>query len=446
MNKINILTMLGLCSASVLPSFAQKTAKPIRPNIIFILVDELRYNVLSCTGHPFVKTPNIDRIANEGVIMNKAYVTCPLCSPSRASFLTGQYAHTNGIVKNTNYNAVSHELITYPRLLQAAGYKTAFIGKWHMGDDTSPRPGFDRWICTPANKVDKIDPTMNVDGQTLKFKGHITDILTDEAIKFIKENKDKPFNISLFHNAVHGPYIPSERNKSLFKNQPIVRTISATSPVVGKPALVGKNGQPPENDEAVRNYLRMLVDVDEGVGLIFKALEDAGILNNTIIIFAGDNGYLWGEHGQGQKRLAYEESIKIPFLVRYPPLIKAGTKSNAPILNIDFAPTVLDLAGLPIHKQMQGQSILPVFKGKKLKGRESLLFEYVLEKTGIPTWKAVRTDHWKYINYPDLTDCDELYYLTKDSVEMNNLINNPEQKAVVDKMKSELTRLMTVFQ
>ncbi len=420
--------------------------KPARqPNIVFILVDELRWNALGCMGHPFVKTPNIDRIAREGMLMKNAYVTTPVCSPSRATFLTGQYAHTNKIIKNTRYNEMTHQLITYPRLLQQAGYKTAFIGKWHMGDDTSPRPGFDRWICTPANKVDKLNPTLNVDGQMTTFKSHVTDVLTEEAVKFIKANKDKPFNISLFHTAVHGPYIPSERNKSLFKDQPIERTLSARSPVVGKPALVGKNGQPPEGDEAIRNQLRMLVDIDDGVGLLLKTLEEEKILDNTVVIFASDNGYLWGEHGQGQKRLAYEESIRIPFLVRYPPMVRAGSTSDAPILNIDFAPTVLELAGLPVQHQMQGQSLLPVLKGGKLKNRESMLFEYYIEPTGIPTWKAVRTDKWKYIHYPDLKDSDELYSLQEDPHEMNNLINEPKMQPVVKEMDAELKKLLATY-
>lgn len=278
---------------------------------------------------------------------------------------------------------MTHKMITYPLLLQQSGYSTAFIGKWHMGDDYTPRPGFDRWVCAGGNKEPKVNSPMNIDGETVQTEGHVTDVLTDETIKFIRNygNKNKPFCISLFHKAVHGPYKPAERNKDLYKNEPIVRTISATSPVVGKPALIGKNGQPPETDEAIRNQLRMLVDIDDGVGRILKTLEEAKILDNTFIVFTSDNGYLWGEHGQGQKRLAYEESIKVPMLVRYPTLVKAGSTSDASILNIDFAPTFLDLAQVLMHPQMKGQSLLPVFKGKPLKNRESLLFEYYLEPT-----------------------------------------------------------------
>jgi N-acetylglucosamine-6-sulfatase len=316
-----------------------------------------------------------------------------------------------------------------------------------MGDDYTPRPGFDRWVCAGGNKEPKVNSPMNIDGKTVQTEGHVTDVLTDETIKFIKNygNKNKPFCISLFHKAVHGPYKPAERNKDLYKNEPIVRTISATSPVVGKPALVGKNGQPPESDEAIRNQLRMVVDIDEGVGRILKTLEEAKILDNTLIVFTSDNGYLWGEHGQGQKRLAYEESIKVPMLVRYPALVKAGSVSEASILNIDFAPTFLDLANVPIHAQMKGQSILPVLKGKALKNREALLFEYYIEPTGIPSWKAVRTDRYKYINYPDLKDCNELYDLKKDPVEMHNLIKQPDAAAMVKKMESELQRLVAEF-
>ncbi len=424
-----------------------KTTSGTRPNIIFILVDELRYNALSCMGHPFVKTPNIDRLAKEGMLMKNAYITTPVCSPSRATFFTGQYAQAHGVIKNTKYNAMTHKMITYPLLLKQSGYSTAFIGKWHMGDDYTPRPGFDRWVCAGGNKEPKVNSPMNIDGQTIQTEGHVTDVLTDETIKFIRgyANKEKPFCISLFHKAVHGPYVPSERNKDLYKDQPIVRTLSATTPVVGKPALVGKNGQPPESDNAIRNQLRTLVDIDDGVGRILKALEELKILDKTFIVFTSDNGYLWGEHGQGQKRLAYEESIKVPMLVRYPALVKAGSTSEASILNIDFAPTFLDLASVPMHTQMRGQSFLPVLKGQHLKNRESLLFEYYLEPTGIPSWKAVRTDRYKYINYTDLTDCNELYDLKQDPKEMNNLIKKPESVAVIKNMEKELQRLVTAF-
>lgn len=445
-NNILIALNLFLIFTSQAQTKSKATANQ-RPNIIFILVDELRYNALSCMGHPFVKTPNIDRLAKEGMLMKNAYVTNPVCSPSRATFLTGRYAQAHGVIKNTKYNAMTHKLITYPLLLQQSGYRTAFIGKWHMGDDYTPRPGFDRWVCAGGNKEPKVNSPMNIDGQTVQTVGHVTDVLTDETIKFIQSNarSEKPFCISLFHKGVHGPYLPAERNKDLFKDQPIVRTISATTPVEGKPALVGKNGQPPESDEAIRKQLRMLVDIDDGVGRILKTLEEEKILDKTFIVFTSDNGYLWGEHGQGQKRLAYEESIRVPMLVRYPALIKAGSVTDASILNIDFAPTFLDLAHVPMHAQMKGQSILPVFKGQPLKSRESLLFEYYLEPTGIPSWKSVRTDQYKYINYTDLKDSNELYDLKQDPHEMHNLINKPQSALVVQNMEKELQRLVTAF-
>jgi len=446
--KILLFLFYGLTFTGYSQTQKNQVAKNVqRPNIIFILVDELRFDALGCTGHPFVKTPNIDRLAKEGLLMKNAYVTTPVCSPSRASFLTGQYAQAHGVIKNTKYNEMTHKMITYPLLLQQSGYSTAFIGKWHMGDDFTPRPGFDRWVCAGANKEPKIDCPVNIDGQVVQTKGHITDFLTDETIKFIEGygNKEKPFCISLYERGVHGQYIPSERNKNLYKNHPIVHSISATSPIAGKPALEGKHGQPVETDEQIRNYLRMLVDIDDGIGRILKTLEEKKLLDNTFIVFSSDNGYFWGEHGQGGKRLAYEESIRVPMIVRYPPLIKAGSKSDASILNIDFAPTFLDLAQVPLHPQMKGQSILPVFKGKSLKNRESLLFEYYLEPTGIPSWKAVRTDRYKYINYTDLKDCNEIYDLKKDPNEMHNLIQESQASVVVKKMELELQRLVADF-
>src|SRR5262249_15208952 len=180
------------------------------PNIVFILMDDLRWDELGCTGHPFAKTPNIDRIAKEGANFRNFFVTLPLCSPSRASFLTGQYAHTHGVIDNTDHSPLSHRLVTFPRLLHDAGYDTAYIGKWHMGVDDSPRPGFDRWVSFKGQGV-YIDPTLNTDGHAAKTNGYITDILNVAALDFVRAAHQKPFVLYLAHKAVHGPFTPAER-------------------------------------------------------------------------------------------------------------------------------------------------------------------------------------------------------------------------------------------
>ncbi|SDF18993.1 Arylsulfatase A [Pricia antarctica] len=426
-----------------------------RPNVIVIDVDELRWDGLGITGHPFVKTPNIDRIAREGMVMENSFVVTPICGPSRGSILTGQYAHTNGSYKNTVPYGYNQTLTTYPMLLQAAGYKTCFIGKWETGKnaDITPHPGFDRWFCTGPNRAYKMDPTVNVDGVQTEFKGHATDISSDEAVRFIKQNKNGPFSVLLMPRSVHTSYgtenlLAAERNRNLYKDVPIVRAKSANAPIVRQPALQDVEMTPP-TDEDIRNISRMLVDIDDGVGRILKTLEEENLLDKTMIIFTGDNGFFFGEHGFTEKRAPYEESIRVPFFVRYPPLVKAGSTSEVSILNIDVAPTILSLAGVPVPKNVQGRSFLPVFAGGNLnKPRKALLFEFYPEyyglKTrgkgegGIPAWKAVRTDTWKYISWTEIPDMDELYNLKDDPFEVNNLIQDGEYLLIVEKMKKEL--------
>lgn len=449
--KYLVLNMLFFLAVTGLNAREQE-----KPNIIVIYIDELRYDGLGITGHQFVKTPNIDRLAKEGILMKNSFVTTPLCGPSRASLMTGQYAHTHGLYKNTVPRGLTQRLITYPLLMQYGGYKTAFIGKWTTGKnaDKTPHPGFDRWFVSGHNRDLKMNPVVNVDGVEIPYKGHATDIDSDETVRFIKENKDKPFSISLWHRAVHTSYgeenlIASERNRNLYKDIQIKRVISAENPV-RQPALKNVKLHPP-TDEDIRNIARMTVDIDDGVGRIVKALTDAKILDQTMVIFMGDNGFFFGEHGLTEKRFAYEESIRVPLIVRYPPLIKAGSVSEVPVTNIDIAPTILSLAGLPIPLHTQGQSLLPIFKTGSLKSsRSSLLFEFWPENVGSTTgegagigpWKAVRTNKWKYIHWTAAEGVDELYNIVEDPYEMNNLINDPKQVAVLKDMKAELVKQM----
>jgi N-acetylglucosamine-6-sulfatase len=452
------ITILGM-SLSTFNAIGQTINKP---NVIVIYIDELRADALGITGHPFVKTPHIDQLAKEGIIMRKAYVTTPLCGPSRASLMTGQYAHTHGLYKNTAPKGLTQRLITYPLLMQYGGYKTAFIGKWTTGKfaDKMPHPGFDRWFVSGHNRDLKMDPVVNVDGVLVPYKGHATDIDSDETVRFIKENKSVPFSISLWHRSVHTSYgkehlIAAERNRNLYKDVKITRAKSAINPciecpIVRQPALKNVHMEPP-TDEDIRNIARMTVDIDDGVGRIVKALKDAKILDKTMIIFMGDNGFFFGEHGLTEKRLAYEESIKVPLIIRYPPLIKAGSTSDVGVLNIDIAPTVLSLAGLPIPLHTQGQSLIPIFKSGKLKSpRSSLLFEFWPENNsggtgegqGISAWKAVRTDKWKYVHWSKVKNADELYDVVNDPYELNNLINDPRYASFLAEMKKELEKQM----
>ncbi len=453
-------------------------ATSTRPNIVFILVDDLRWDEIGIAGHPYLNTPNIDRIGKEGAMFRNAFLTDPLCSPSRAGYLTGQYAHVNGITDNVDRAAASHRLITFPRLLHETGYETAFIGKWHMGNDDTPRPGFDRWVSFKG-QGSYLNPDINEDGKSVKPSGYITDILTSYAEDFIRQKHDKPFLVYLAHKAIHPEvmqhddgsvnladaemFIPAERHRDLYAGVKIPRRPSYQRPPEGKPALQRKIGNLPPlgpstatSDESILGRQRSLMAVEEGVGRILEALKDIGQLDRTVIVFASDNGYFYGEHGLSvERRLAYEESVRTPLLIRYPPMIKPGTVRHELALNIDLAPTLLNLARLSAPDTMQGRSLVPLLKGLKgLKGlkdispawRDSFLIEYYSDKI-FPRvvqmgYHTVRTTRWKYIHYLELEDMDELYDLKADPYEMKNLINNSRATNALTRMKQELARLL----
>src|SRR5262245_9361465 len=232
MNRITWIA--STVAMTLLAMAARPTAQAAdeKPNIVFILVDDLRWDALGCTGHPFAKTPNIDRIAKEGATFTNAFVTLPLCSPSRSSFLTGQYAHTTGVIDNTNHNALSHQLVTWPRLLHDKGYATAYVGKWHMGNDDAPRPGFDRWVSFKGQGAYP-DPVINIDGKADKVTGYMTDVLNKHALEFVKQKHGKPFALYLAHKAVHGPFTPAERHKELYRDDKVPHPPSFTDRLEG---------------------------------------------------------------------------------------------------------------------------------------------------------------------------------------------------------------------
>jgi arylsulfatase A-like enzyme len=466
MKKLLVATVVVLLMFGASMSLAQPGPQRSRPNIIFILVDDLRWDELGITGHPFLKTPHIDRIGSEGARFRNAFMTTPLCSPSRASFLTGQYAHTHGITDNVDRSVASHKLITFPLLLQQAGYATAFIGKWHMGNDDSPRPGFDRWVSFKG-QGSYLNPEINEDGTDVNGRGYITDLLNGYAVEYIRRRHEKPFLIYLAHKAIHPEvmqhgdgsvnladaerFIPAERHSNLFIGKKIPRRPSAMRPPAGKPALQRTKRDPhslaASTDEVGLGRLRSLMAIEDGVGEILKALQETNQLENTVIVLASDNGYFYGEHGLSvERRLAYEESIRMPFLVRYPRLIKAGTIRDELVLNIDLAPTLLELAGLSPPATVQGRSLVPLLKSSDNEWRRSFLIEYYSDK--VFPWiqkmgyKAIRTERWKYIHYVELDGMDELYDLKADPYEMRNIIDRRDAARTLEDMKRELERLL----
>lgn len=460
--RIHPIAALLLClGAALFVSTTPAHAADAKPNIVFILVDDLRWDSFGFMGHPFVKTPNVDRLAKEGGHFRNFFVTLPLCSPSRSAFLTGQYPHTNGVIDNKERNALSHQLVTFPRLLHDAGYETAYVGKWHMGNDDSPRPGFDRWVSFKGQGQYE-NPGINIDGKSQKIDGYMTDILNGHAVDFVRKERAKPFVLYLAHKAVHGPFTPAERHAGLYADAKHTPPPNVKDTMEGKPALM-RPVEAPENakknkknqakapavtgqahEKTMLQQLRCQGAIDEGVGLILKALEETKQLDNTMVVFTSDNGYFWGEHSLGDKRAAYEESIRIPFVVRYPKLVKPGSRYEQMGLNIDVAPTFLELAGVSVPKSIQGKSLLPIFKGETAGWRTAFLSEYFMEQqfARVPTWQAVRTERWKYIRYTDLAGMDELYDLKADPYEMKNLINDAGSREAAESMKKELDKLV----
>lgn len=462
-----IFTLLMLPAAAwLLPaSVALRTAAAAaRPNIVFILTDDHRWDAMSNMGHPLVKTPNMDRIRREGVRFANAFVTTSLCSPSRASFLTGTYAHTHGVFGNRGEEFDPNKTPSFPMLLKQAGYATGYVGKWHMARSSQPRPGFDYWLSFSGQGVYQ-DPLLNENGREFKAAGYMTDLLTDYAVKFLETKRDKPFCLYLAHKAVHGPFTPAERHKDLFADAEISKPASFDDTFAGKPrwqreaALGGAEGRKArkENEvpdsippapwdgrrEAQLDYYRTLLAVDDGIGRILETLEKSGQLDNTVVFFAGDNGYFHGEHRRGDKRLMYEESLRIPLLMRYPSLVKPNSTINEMVLNIDVAPTILELAGVNPPAGMQGKSFAPLAAGKQIPWRQSFLYEYWVDLTPtIPRMVGVRTSAWKLVEYPDLDDIPELYDLSSDPHEMTNLAADPAHAKRVAELRGELERLM----
>lgn len=440
-------------------SAAQAAPPPsrLRPNIVFVLVDDLRFDELGCTGHPFAQTPHIDSLARHGTLFRNAFAVTPLCSPSRATFLTGQYPHTNGIVDNTDRSALSHRLTTWPRRLREdAGYETAFIGKWHMGNDDSPRPGFDHWVSFPG-QGESIDPPINENGRTARVKGYITDILTARAVDVIRQKRatDRPFCLYLAHKAIHPnvqqaadgsvkstggaeEFIVAERHRALYAGAKLPRRGNYAKPPRNKRALEQEIPNLPPlspatatDDATILNRMRMTKAIDEGVGEMLKALRETGQLDNTVFVFTSDHGYFYGEHClNAERRLAYEETIRIPLIVRSPGA-RGRRESRAMVASIDLAPTMLELAGVAPPPNLEGRSLATLLRGDAKPWRDALLFEYysdtVFPRIRKMGYQAVRTSRWKYIRYRELDHGEELYDLEKDPFELENIAqSSPE--------------------
>ena len=453
------------------------TAKTKPKNVIYILSDDHRYDFMGFTGKvPGLQTPNMDRLAKEGAHFKNAFVTTALCSPSRASILTGQYAHTHTVVDNAA--PAPANLVYFPEYLQKAGYQTAFLGKWHMGGDSDePRPGFDHWISFRGQGV-YYNPLLNINGQHKQYSdsAYISDILTDEALSWLQQRKkNKPFFMYLSHKAVHAEFQPAKRHHGRYRQIQIQYPASMfmTATPQSKKFTKGKlqlpeagqvkfNYQDIPNwvraqryswhgvdymyhgqtdfDRFYQDYLETLLGIDDSIGRVLAFLKENGLDEETVVFYMGDNGFSFGEHGLIDKRHAYEESMRVPLLARAPGLIKPGTEINQMVLNLDIAPTILDLAGLKKPKQMQGVSALPLMVGQQIPWRDKVFYEYYWENAfpQTPTMHSIRTDRYKFTRIHGTWDINELYDLVQDPYEVNNLIRSPEHQQLAKELNTQL--------
>jgi len=466
--KLGIIALFfsTLAARAVVPvpeSITPQRIKGSRPrNVVFILSDDHRYDAMSFMGHQFAQTPHMDSMAKNGVHLKNAFVTTSLCSPSRASILTGLYTFRHRVIDNNRQ--VPAGTLFFPQYLRKAGYATAYIGKWHMGGATDePRPGFDHWISfrgqghyLPPNP----NYTLNVDGKRVKQKGYITAELTDYALAWLgkQQPREKPFFLYLSHKAVHANFTPEKRYQDRFANLPFKRPASeaatgensANTPRWLRDQRNSWHGVDfPYHSELnieryYKRYCEALCSVDDSVGRVLQKLKDMGIHDETLVIYMGDNGFMFGEHGLIDKRVAYETSIRVPMLMQCPDLFQGNTVVDQMVANIDIAPTVMQAMGLQKPAHMDGQSFIPLAQGKDIQWRDYFLYVYYWEKNfpQSPTVFSLRGDQYKYITYYGLWDTDELYDIKNDPTESRNLLHDPKFTRIGKTMENRLYQMM----
>ncbi len=473
MSRAPILALAALACLWVGACSEPESSAP-RPNVLVLMADDQAGGTLSCEGHAVLRTPSIDRIANEGALFANAFVTTSLCSPSRVSFLTGQWARTHGII--TNSQPLTPELETFATILGAAGYETAYFGKWHMGRQRGRRPGFARSISYDG-QGDYRDCVFTEDGRRIPTRGFVDDVASDFLIDYLREPRDAPFVAFLGFKSAHGPRQPARRSAHLFADADIDPPPNADSPapfprkdewaalaeaaglemgeyappadwnrILARTRGAGWYGD--EQRQRLREYWRLIAGLDDNVGRILDALDELGLRNDTIVVYASDNGFANGEHGMSGKRSAYEESMRITFALRYPPLGSAAEPVDQLALNVDLAPTLLELCGVPIPETMQGRSLVPLLRGQPVEWRRDFLYEYYRESEhtpaawfayAAPTMLAVRTDEpSKLIVYPDYPTWNEYYRLDSDPWERASAA---DAGAEVERLRARLAAL-----
>ncbi len=482
-------------------SSAQDVGK--KPNILFIFSDDHALQAITAYGSPHIKTPNIDRIAKEGVLFKNAFCTNSICAPSRAVLLTGKYNHLNGQPDNRTTTVMDTKQPSFPKYLQEQGYATSWIGKWHISN--TPQY-FDYWKILPGQGNYYNPDFINMDQTTERIEGYVSDIITDEALSWLdqnKDNSDKPFCMVIGHKAAHREWQPDIQDLHAFDGQPFQVPATFFDDYKGRKAaahqlmevkdmrwamdlkvnagqteilkrmnadqLVGWNAYyDSENtkldtlsmspkDIAIWKYQRYMHDymgcvlsLDRNIGRVLKYLDDHDLAKNTLVVYSSDQGFYLGEHGWFDKRFMYEPSLHMPLVMRYPGHIIPQTQINDMIVNIDYAPTLLDFAGIATPSDMQGHSFKSLLTGdKKSKAwRKSMYYHYTEYPDAhrvLPHF-GIRTDRYKLICfYEEHTTNWELFDFKKDPDEMKNLIDAPKQKNRIAKLKTELHELMSQY-
>ena len=459
-SSLNRYVGLGWCCLAAAANQAKAEAPETpRPNFLIINVDDLPYHAAGYTGrHPFLDTPSIDRIRHEGVLFSNAFVPTSICVPSRASLLTGAYPSRHGVAQNGAGEYDADDTPPFPLVLQQHGYHTAHVGKWHMLNTDTPRVGYDYWAAF-AGQGPYFDPVMNVNGDRNLVEGYVTDVLTDHAIDYLENVRDseKPFMLYIGHKATHEPYTPAPRHAGLYDEVFYEAPPNHSYDFAGKPSWYRHPVQwikdvtmpipdtidPPDNWNGHmtinRRVFETLLAVDESIGAVLDKIESLGLLDNTVVIYTSDNGLFMGEHNRRDKRLAYEESIRVPFLIRYPELFATNSTREEFTVNVDVAPTILELADAEIPAHVQGASLLPLLtNGGDPEWRDHMLYTYWLDNPPtIPSMLGVRSATHKLVEYPLLGEA-ELYDLIADPYELDNRYNDPALASVQSALEGKL--------
>jgi arylsulfatase A-like enzyme len=506
MRNTKIAVALGLCSTGLIPNCDGNVTVQKRPNILYIMSDDHAYQAISAYGYGLNSTPNIDRIAKEGAIFTKAFVTNSISAPSRAVMLTGKFSHLNG--KIDNRGGFNWDQNNFPKLLQQNGYQTALIGKIHL--DGLPQ-GFDYSNVLPG-QGQYYNPDFIENGVKKQYHGYVTTLTTQFALDWLdkKRDKSKPFCLLYHQKAPHRNWLPEEKYLNLFEDRDIPfpenffddysgRTTAAhtqemeitkvmswgndmkfeNDPYTGEPTPFGANlkrmdeqqraawravynpkneafikANPQGKDLAkwkyqryIRDYLKCIQSVDDGVGEVLDYLDKNGLTENTIVVYTSDQGFYLGEHGWFDKRFMYEESFRTPLMIRYPKEIKPGSVIEQMVQNVDYAPTFLNYAGIKPDKEMQGESFRNLMSGKSMKWRDAIYYHYYEypAEHAVKRHYGVRTERYKLIHFYYDVDEWELFDLEKDPHEMKSVYNDPAYSEIQVKLHKKLLELRSKY-